>query len=250
MSRRDFEQAKEHFEKAIQLGSTKAATHFEYAMLLRETGAAPDLVAKHLRKTVELNPNHAEAHFLLGIMASSEGQPEKAIEPLRKATAVLPRQANFWHALSLAYNETGRKELARRAANRALEAALTEQEVEMAKAAVRLANAAPVQPQISHRPSVTTPGSWRNKEGDSRVQGTLEQIDCLGRAARFHVRNGAQTLVLHVANPGEVLLRNASSLTFEFSCGKQNSRQVAVEYTAQPDQSTGTIGEITSVEFQ
>ncbi|MCW5980908.1 MAG: hypothetical protein KIT09_22700 [Bryobacteraceae bacterium] len=249
MSRRDFDAAKGHLEQAIRLGSSRASTYFEYAMLLRETGAPTDDVAGQLRKTVELNPNYAEAHFLLGVMASAAGEPEKAVESLRRAAAILPRQANFWHALALACHESGRGELARRAARRALEAAVTEQEAEMARAAIRLAEAPPPV-RAPARAAVVTPPSWSNPKGDRRIEGTLEQIDCLGKAARFHVRAGGELVELYVANPGEVLLENASSLTFEFSCGRQKNLPIVVEYIARPDAGKQTAGEVTAIHFR
>jgi len=66
-------------------------------MLVRDTGGARPRVIENLKKAVELNPNYAEANFLLGVMASGDGRHEEAVEYLRRATAILPRQANFWH---------------------------------------------------------------------------------------------------------------------------------------------------------
>ncbi|MCP5109528.1 MAG: hypothetical protein GY953_01695 [bacterium] len=67
------------------------------------------------------------------------------------------------------------------------------------------------------------------------------RIDCLGESARLHVRSGEETVALNVADPGKVLLKNVSSVTFQFSCGELEPRPVAVEHSA---------GEVTAIEFR
>jgi len=158
--------------------------------------------------------------------------------------------ANFWHALALAYHKTGRRELARRAARRALEAARTRQEREMAEAALALTGREPAWVELPGRPQVTTPETWFRKKGDHRAEGILERIDCVGTSARFHVRTAEGPLALWVDNPGAVLLQNASSLTFKFSCGEQAPRTVAIEYIARPDAEKQTAGIVTAIKFR
>jgi tetratricopeptide (TPR) repeat protein len=243
-----YSEARDHLKRAIDLGSRDASTYFEYAMLLREQGGGRAEVLEHLNSAATLNPRFAEAHFILGIMASEDGRQLDAVEHLPRATAILPRQSYFWHALAIAYQELGRADDARRAAGRALDTAASEHEAEMARAAIKLAQARP-EPAKPKRPAVTTPETWNNPRGDSRLEGTLERIDCVGEAARFYIRSGERTVALWVAKPGEVLLQNLSSATFTFRCGRQESRRVLVVYRAREDAATGTAGEITSIEF-
>ena len=100
-------------------------------------------MAENLRRAVALNPNYAEAHFLLGLMASAEKRPLEALEQLKRAAEVLPRQSQFWHALALAAHEAGDPAEARRAARRARDAAANPREIEMAEAAPHLAGPPP-----------------------------------------------------------------------------------------------------------
>jgi hypothetical protein len=79
---------------------------------------------------------------------------------------------------------------------------------------------------------VVVPDSWRNKEGDARVEGILERIECLGESARFHVRSGGKPVSFLVEKPGEILLKNLSSMTFEFRCGPQKPIPIVVEYSS------------------
>lgn len=249
MIRKDFQAARSHFEAAIAAGSLDPSTYFEYAMLLRDTGGDRGRVAGLLGRTIELNPYHAEAHFLLGTTAVNEGRLEEGLEHLRQAAEILPRQSSFWHALALAYHKAGRSELARRAARRSLEAALTEQERQMAQAALDLVSREkPAEPAA--RPAVTTPPGWFPRQGNSILEGTLERIDCLGPSARLHIRSGARQVKLWVDRPDRVAVRGASALTFELACGEQAPKLVAVEYVAAPDAARGADGIVTAIELR
>ncbi|MCC6393104.1 MAG: tetratricopeptide repeat protein [Bryobacterales bacterium] len=241
--------AARYFQMAAQYPDAAAAVFFEYAMLLRDTGASPDLVRKNLLETVKRNPGFAEAQFLLGVAAANENRHAEAIPYLERAAAIFPRQSYFWHALAISYLAAGRKEDARRAARKASESATTPWQAEMARQAVRLTET-PAAPPRALRPEVNVPDSWRNKEGDSRLEGVLERIDCLGKSARFHVRGRARSTAFLVENPGEVLLKNLSSLTFEFHCGAQKPVPVIVEYKALADPEHGTVGVVTALEFR
>ncbi|MCZ2148076.1 MAG: tetratricopeptide repeat protein [Bryobacterales bacterium] len=241
--------AARYFEMAAQYPNAAAAVFFEYAMLLRDTGASRDLVRKNLFEAVNRNPGFAEAQFLLGAAASNENRHAEAIPYLERAAAIFPRQSYFWHALAISYFAGGRKEDAQRAARRALESAATPRQAEMARQAVRLTET-PDAPARAIRPEVNVPDSWRNKEGDSRLDGVLERIDCIGKSARFHVRGEGRSTVFLVENPGEVLLKNLSSVTFEFHCGAQKPVPVVVEYKARADSEHGTAGVVTALEFR
>jgi tetratricopeptide (TPR) repeat protein len=245
----DREQARRHLRRAIELGSRNGSVYFEYAALLREARGDAAEIASSLARAVELNPGHAEAHFLRGLIASGQGRREEAVEHLRRAAAVLPRQANFWHALALEYHHLGQKDLARRSAYRALDSASSPQEAEMARAAIRLADSEPAAAPV-RRPAVTTPDAWRNPQGDRRVEGVLEEVECGGPAARFRVRDGSgRILWLLAGQPGKVEIRNAGGSAVELQCGSQKTR-VAVEYLAQPDAARGTAGQVTALEFR
>ena len=243
MSRGNLDSAKLHFEKAMELGSTQPATYFEYAMLLRDTGANGETVAENLEKTIDLNPNHAEANYLLGITASTANRHNEAVEYLQRAASLLPRRADVWHALTLAFREVGNLEMARRSAQNTLAAATTKQQIEMAEALTRLTEEQDWI-ELPSRPKVTTPEGWFNRQGDSLVDGILEHIECLGQQALLHVRSGDQLTIVRVSDPGKVVLKNASSNSFEFSCGPQK-RHVIVEYLAETDAGGETSGEVT-----
>ena len=249
LAEKNYEAAGEKLLNAIDSGSATAA--FEYAMLLRDRGAPPVEVKRNLEIAVARNPNLAEAQFLLGLMATKEGRCDEALGPLSQAARILPRQSYFWHALALCQHELGNQEQARLAAMRAVRAASNSQQREMAEAALgQVTRAGGSARRTAGEPAVKTPAGWQMPKGDSRVEGLLEQIDCLGEPARFHVRSGGQTVLLFVRKPGDVLLRNLSSLTFEFTCGRQAPRPVIVHYQRREDARWKTAGDVTEIVFR
>jgi len=249
MSRGDFAAARRHFEAAIAAGARESSPYFEYAMLLRDTGEDPARAVQLLERALELNPNHAEARFLLGQYAFVHGRLEEAVAHFERAAEILPRQSSFWHALALACHKALRPEQALRAARRALEAAATEQETEMARAALDLVRRLPEEPAV-FRPEVVTPKGWFPPQGNRRAEGLLEEIVCQGRQALLRVRSGDEVILLRVDHPDKVTLRNSTAPSFEFSCGPQPGRLVVVEYLAATGPSGESHGALTAIELR
>jgi tetratricopeptide (TPR) repeat protein len=241
------------FAAAIEKKAASAVPYFESAMLRREAGAPRAEVRQLLAEAVGRNPDLAEGHFLIGLMLQQDGRHAEAVSAFEQAVRVLPRQSYFWHALALSQHQLGRGEQARRAALRAASAAATAEQLEMAQAAIRLTvgSGAPAAKPAEKKPDAVVPDSWKPREGDARAEGVLEHVDCFGMAARFQIRVASGAVVrLWVDKPGEVLLKTASSLTFDFSCGPQRPRRVVASYTARPDAARKTEGNIVSIEFR
>jgi tetratricopeptide (TPR) repeat protein len=237
---RDYAAARKLFENAIALGASDASTYFEYAMLLRDTGAPPDRVNEFLDKTIQANPGHAEAHFLLGIRASDAGRFSDAVVHLRAATDILPRQAYFWQALAFANHKLGRAGEARDAALRALRAAGTDHEEQMARSALNLIEArepASTKP----RPAVNTPESWNPPVGDASISADLVRVDCEGGSARLHLRRDGDTTVLVVSDPRTVTIQGGPARR-TIPCGVQSPTPVKVDFIAATKQ-------VTAIEF-
>jgi tetratricopeptide (TPR) repeat protein len=248
LARGEQQAAATHFRRAIDAGATAALPYFEYAVLLRELGAPAAEVQRYLAEAIGRNPNLAEAQFLLATYAQKEGRHADAVEKLRQAVGILPRQSYFWHALAISSLELGDTAQARRAAFRAAENAISEHEREMARHALRLVGAAETAPKplpLAPKQDVIVPDSWQRPKGDARVEGILEQIDCRGRSAVFQVRVQGKPLRFLVDNPGDVLLNTPSAITFEFGCGAQRPRKVGIEFKAV----AGADGVITAIDF-
>lgn len=254
LAARDTPSAKAHFLAAIEKKSRSAVPYFEIAMLLRDQQAASSEVRRYLSEAVGRDPNLAEAHFILGLMAQKEGRHREALESLEEATRVLPRQSYFWHARAISHHELRQIELARRAALRAAAAAATGAQLDMAQAVLKMVGASEGPLTVVTRPTqpdVRIPDSWNPKQGDSQVEGTLEHVECHGSSAVFQIRPRAALPVrIWVEKPGEILLQDASSLTFTFSCGAQQPRQVLVEYQVKSGLPRSSQGLMTAIRFR
>jgi tetratricopeptide (TPR) repeat protein len=247
LRRGDYAAARRHLGRAIELGEPGARTHFEYAMLLRDSGGAPAEVLASLRKAVELNPQFAEAHFMLGGLLLKTGRRTEAIAHLQKAASLLPRQSSLWHALALALHEAGRTEEARRAAWRALGSAASGAEEEMARAALRKVGEPHVIRAPDRSPAISPSRQPANGE---TIAGELVQVDCLDRAARLFVRLQRRTVALLIEQPSQVRIRNAPAGRLDLRCGPQGPARAVIEYVARPDPRYGTDGDVIAMELQ
>ncbi len=216
-------EAMRQFQRAIALGSRQASVFFEYAMLLRDSKAEEEQYRPLLEQAIAIQPSLAEAQFILGLEYSREGNEEKAVEHYRKASEILPRQANFWHALALSYHKLGQRELALRCARRTLQAAASPAEMEMAEAAIKLTSNQQASPE--KRSGVATPDSWQNSTGDSAIAGQLVRVDCEESEALLHLKTSSGDFILRAT-------RNTRGDIRQLECGVQEPLDVSVGYDA------------------
>jgi Flp pilus assembly protein TadD len=227
------EDARREWEHAIALGSRDAGVYFQLADLTNNNA--------FLEKALTIDPQLAEAHFLLGVRATDRGDSVSAIAHLRQATSLEPRRLTYWHALGYAQAKSGDRLGAAETARRVLLLASNGQEEEMAAALIQLAAEQSPLPTVK-KPEVVTPASWQNRKGDARIEGTLTEVNCTADPVRLVVSNPDATLALDVRNPGEVELVNADGASTILVCGAQ-SQPVLVEYLA-------ATREITRIEFK
>jgi tetratricopeptide (TPR) repeat protein len=237
----DREAAEKQLAEAVANGTPDAAVYFELAMLLREDKRQPERVDALLRQTLERNPNHAEAHSIRGLRAAAAGDIEGAVESYQRAAQILPRQANFWHALALALERTGRLGEASHAAMRCRLAARNAAEREMAAGVERLIRE-PAMPAAGKKPAVEVPQSWQGLRGDAAAEGELVRFDCTSTPPAARVETPAGVLTLRVERPDSIGIRGTGSVRHTFACGDQRTR-VRVEYLRE------TL-ELTAIEFR
>jgi tetratricopeptide (TPR) repeat protein len=225
--------ARAQFERAIATGTRDARTYFELASLSRDNAL--------LEKVLALDPDFAEAHFLLGVRFTDDGRYAAAIEHLDKAVALQPRRFTYWNALGYAQAKSGDRKSAAESARRAAVLAHTPEQEQMAAGLTQLAGE---QPAVRRKkPDVVTPPSWQNPKGDTRVEGTLTNVDCNANPVRLLVSSASgKTIELAVRNPAEVELINAEGASTTLVCGSQ-SLPVAAEYLARSR-------EVTRIEFR
>ncbi len=83
-----------------------AAQQFEIGLSLHREGRV-GLAQSHYLRAVKLDPQHADAWHLLGVIAFQDGLSSKAIKHYRQALAVRPRFAQAWNNLALALKAQG-----------------------------------------------------------------------------------------------------------------------------------------------
>jgi tetratricopeptide (TPR) repeat protein len=235
------DRARAAFNQAVMLGSSDAEMWFQHANLEREFGASREKFSEMLAKVIELDPNFADARFLLAQQMIDAGKPADAIAQMEIAVKLRPRESQYWYTLGFAQARAGRHDDAISSARHAAATADTDQTEAMATALARMANE-PTQRPPGSRPAVVTPPGWFNTQGESRVEGTLTKVDCLEGIARLHVRNGATDVILEVRHPDKVVLDNAGGVATTLHCGEQKV-PVLVEYLA-------ATSEVTRIEFR
>jgi tetratricopeptide (TPR) repeat protein len=194
-----------------------------------------------LAKVIELDPNFADARFLLAQQLIDGGKPEDAIAQLEIAVKLRPRESQYWYSLGFAQARAGRREEAISSARRALATAETDQAQAMATALVTMAQQPPGAARAK-TPDVITPPGWFNTKGESRVEGTLTKVDCLEGTAKLHIQSSAAEVILVVRHPDKVVLDNAGGVETTLHCGEQKI-PVLVEYLS-------ATSEVTRIEFR
>jgi len=113
-----------HLKRALELNDRDAMAWFELAQLEGDPAA--------LERVVQLNPDFAEAHVLLGVRATDAGDLDAALWHLEQAAALLPRKSYAWYSLGFAQQKRGDVGGARRSLERALQVAATSEQRKMA----------------------------------------------------------------------------------------------------------------------
>jgi tetratricopeptide (TPR) repeat protein len=110
MMKQDYERAGEYFSRAATENSKDSRTHYLAAMLLnRESGGSEVESSKakemkvHLEKAIALDPEYADAYYLLAFARVSSDDKEGAIEAARRAVELNPRNPDYRMNLAQMY---------------------------------------------------------------------------------------------------------------------------------------------------
>jgi tetratricopeptide (TPR) repeat protein len=120
----DRDGARAQLKRSLELNDRDALAWFECALIDNDHAA--------LEKAAQLNPNLAEAHVLLGVRATDDGDLDAALEHLEQATRLLPRKSYAWYSLGYAQVRNGDTEGATRSLEQALRTATTAEQRKMA----------------------------------------------------------------------------------------------------------------------
>ncbi|HTP86103.1 MAG TPA: DUF1570 domain-containing protein [Bryobacteraceae bacterium] len=230
--------------RASQLGIGDAGVYFRYAMLRwSRSGDGDKEVREELRKALALQPDFAEARLRLGFALMDHGEYREALGELTKVKD-LPQNDAFWyyHGMGYAHYRLDEYEEARAAMEKAR----------------KWARGATQQTALEHLDSAVATAEADAKANAEiiaaahlpKMEGRLKQVECAGTKVRLELLTGGQPVWFFIDDPSAVRMTNAGSITTEFVCGEQEGRPVVIEYLAQSDAATDTIGLVRGIQFE
>lgn len=246
--RDDFKAAKQHYERAIELGSRSGRLRYDYALLQRELGIGEAAIVSSLEEALRLEPKLFDAHYLLGYMKLKAETPADAVPYLRTASDLRPLRWAVWEHLALALHGAGNKSEAKAAALKARKLATSPEDIARTEATLRLVESDNIVRSVLPPKAESDSPVSAKPNPLTRIEGALIHVDCLDSKARLHVLYSDGKLFLLVRDPARVLLRGA--LATELPCGPLPPRPVAIEYRNATDRSLGTAGEVALIEFR
>jgi tetratricopeptide (TPR) repeat protein len=271
------DEARAHFSAAMDAGVKSARCYIEYARLEPDNEKA----TQALLRAAGINPKLAEPFAML---AARDTDRRQRLAHWKDAAERDPRNLAYWQALAECYLAAHNYGDAAKAWRQAEQAAVDPAERErMRQARVALEGqrldyeAAEKQRQADeetreierlkeqaradlHAAEVKLNGGevkpnpnavpwWDGPAPPATVHGTLKQVDCLGKQARIVVEGADhKTIRLLVLDPAKVAI--ADGAQWNFTCGVQKPRRVAVGYIPKANSRTATAGEVATIEFQ
>src|SRR5713101_3874116 len=261
---KDLEEARKHFARAAELGSTNPRLYFDYARVLGGTPEKDVAAIPLLKKAVELDPDYQEAHHYLAFCLLQDGKYQEAIDHFGKVKNIKVEQASaFYHGIAYADYELEKWDDAQKAAEVARKYARNPQETASAedmlrtlseekekRAALAHQAAAPSVPAAPNRSDERVSPGAPHVPPKPSVLGRLRQVDCLGKIVRLRVTAGDQQVLLAIMDPGKVAIKGSPTGAVDLACGPQKGKLVIVEYESRQDAKLGTVGDVRSIEFQ
>jgi tetratricopeptide (TPR) repeat protein len=221
-AQKKLEEARSHWERAIDEGARRADVYFEYAATLQETGAPEGDIAGALGRVVALNPRFTPANLWLAAIEGRRGRWPVAEKFLQAAATESPRRFEVWYELAFARHQQREYQTAREAAAKAVTLARTALEREKASALLTTG----VADAVTQKPATAAKG-WQLPEGDQQREADWTELVC-GDVATLKMATGEEYVI---RDPSKVTLQNAGGLSFDFACGKQDPpRRVRLRY--------------------
>ena len=104
-------EAKEFFDRALELKSDYAPAHFQLARIYLDQGREDEMI-NSLQEAKEAAPRDIGLAFQLGLIFYQKGEFEKARVELERAVVLNPNYANALYFLGLTYDGLGQKDMA------------------------------------------------------------------------------------------------------------------------------------------
>jgi tetratricopeptide (TPR) repeat protein len=242
--------------------------YYEYSGLASQASEPRELQVSLLRKALDLDPDYRDARLRLGDLLMWGRDYAGALAEFNRLKKVEPEQAfHLFHSIAYAAYLTGDKENARANAKRAadyakepdqkaileqLQVALEERPMERSETITRPRSEEEDEPQPAPQGrAIRETPQLRMRPALTAVEGALDQIDCLGSAARIRMTVAGRPVRLLIDKPGSIEVRGTKTGSFDLRCGPQKPlRTVRVEYLPNEDAERGSIGLVRVMEIR
>lgn len=281
MHERNMDDARQAFQKAIELGSANPQMLWTYGRLAIQ--ANPELAMKALTTVLANQPNRFEVRLALAQTQMNARLAKDAIETMKPVTSVTPKDAReFFKLLAYAHMEDHNNALARANAERWLEYAKDPAEHDQASKMIEFINnqeravkeqaarparvAAPRQAESALDPATddAAPKTLARNAPPSLSQEDTPKLPqrpfAVGSMAELDCKNAPPTLVLLQTGVGRVgfLMDEPRSITLsglkdviiDMNCGPQKPAAVWVEYEPPSPTQKGVKGLVRAIHFE
>ncbi len=264
-------QARHHFARAFELGSTSPMMLRRYATLQRKAG--DDNLVSTLKRAVKVSPEDIDARLALGNYLIGKGSYSEVATVLGSVRNPTDEQGRslygmLAHARWMLEDPDG----SRRAAEQLLEIAQAPDEIRYANSLLaRLewpSNHSPETPAVPSsgsdhvrsvdeiRPSneatpelTQEPVELKARVELDRVQGSFVRLECYGDEARMDIAINGATISFLIDDSTIVDIRGLDSGVMDLNCGKQDPQEVVVGFTPAENADLGTRGLVRTIEF-
>ena len=267
------DEARRHFAAAMEAGSKSPRCYIEYAKLEPDNAKA----TQALLRAAGINSKLDEPFAL---MAQRDTDPDKRLAHWKAAAERNPRNPSYWQALAECYLADHDFDLAAKAWTQAEQAApdpperermhqarlaveqhrLDFEDAEKKRQADDLERLKTQARADLHALEAKANGGapqtnaqavpwWEGRQAAGKVQGSLKQVDCLGKQARLVIEAADHKIVkLLVTDPATISIVGGGEQALR--CGAQKPRAVVIEYVPKPNARLATAGEVATLEFQ
>jgi tetratricopeptide (TPR) repeat protein len=258
LQKQNFSQAGEYFKRASELDSKDPRVHYYYAMLMaHEHNFGPDsdtaAMRKELETSISLDPNFGDAYALLGFAESTAGNYGPALDAMRKAITINPRNEEYRFNMAGIF-------LRNRQPDQAIQVLETIRNSPNPALAAQASSLIDSAREFQQNLQAASPGTMiivRNQDGPAQpttsaapvstgavkfLKGMITSVDCSAApGAVVTMISGAKTMKMQVADRNHVIVIGADA----FSCS-WNKQKIAVNYHEKsPDE-----GSVISLEIQ
>jgi len=236
---RDFNTARQYFEKAYDAANADAKLCFELAMLEREAKQPPAKIIPMLERSLKSKPDYTDAKVQLGLVRIDARDFTGAVSTLMSIPKITAQYAPpVYCGLAYARVQTGDLEGARDDAGTCRKWAKTDADTNRADRILKFIEARS-KPSVAVRPG----------EKLERVAGVARNLQCSPEGNRLEVAVGNKLVAFDMPDPAAVEMPATPAAGFAFACGPLKPVRIGVEFAPPRSAVETSAGIVRRLEF-